>query len=176
MQEQFLLLLCTFLGLLFTDFPVRGACLCTIAIAAFVLLNHILVACNYLGQQTITAILRIVHIVRLVPSVLASVSSALTTAAAWAKRINAPKHTWTGMVNILRRNAAGSLKAIGVVALYVIKVSKQSATCKQYNCDVSLVCSLTMFHVQLPKSHVDRDAHMICQSSEQATLGTFRAS
>ncbi len=128
MQEQVLLLISTSLGLLFINFPVRSAslCACASAITAFVLWNHILAACDYLGQQTIAVTL---CIVRFVPSALTSVSSALAAAASRAKRINSIKHTWTGVLSIVRRSAAGSLKAVGAVVLSVIKVSKQFASC-----------------------------------------------
>jgi len=100
---------CTCLGLLFTTFPVRSACLCAIAITAFALWKHIVVACTLLGQQTITATLCIICFVRLVPSVLTTINSALAARAYRAKRIMASKHTWTGFWNILRRSAAWKL-------------------------------------------------------------------
>ena len=129
MQKQVLLLICTCLGFLFTTFPARSACLCAIAITAFALRNHILAACNHLGQQTITATLYTVRYVRFLPAVLITVNSALAAAASRAKRIMAFKHKWTGFLIILRRSAAGSLKAVGALVLSVIKVSKQFASC-----------------------------------------------
>ena len=121
MQE--LLLISTFLGLPFIGFPARGACLLTMAITGFAMWNHILAACNYLGQQTITGTLCIVYCVHFVPSLLALVGSALASAAVRGKRIIASMHTWA--VNILRRSAACSLNDIGDVAVSVLKVSKQ---------------------------------------------------
>ncbi len=123
MQEQILLLLSTFLGLLFTNFPVRSACLCTIAIPAFAPWNHILAACIYLGLQTITVTVCFVYCVHFVPSLLARVGNALAAAAVRGKRIIASAYTWA--VSILRCSAAGSLQAIGAAVLSVIKVSKQ---------------------------------------------------
>ena len=142
MQEQLLLLVCTSLGLLFTNFPVRSACLCTTAITGFALWSHIVAACTLLGQQTITVTLCFIHCVRFVPSVLTAVSSALAAATSRAKRIIASKHTWTVVLNILRRSAACSLKAIGAVALSVIKVSKQFASCNS-QAEMHLLYKLT---------------------------------
>ena len=99
------------------------------ATTGFALCNHILAACNYLGQQTITVTLCIVYCVHFVPSLLAHVGSALAAAAGGGKCIIVSSHTWA--VSILRRSAACSLKAIGAVALSVIKVSKQFAGRKQ---------------------------------------------
>jgi uncharacterized membrane protein YhaH (DUF805 family) len=99
------------------------------ATTGFALWNHIVAACNYLGQQTISATLCIVYCVHFVPSLLAYVGSALPAAAFGGKRIIASKHTWA--VSMLRRSTACDLKAIGAVALSVIKVSKQFAGRKQ---------------------------------------------
>lgn len=129
MQEHVLLLVSTSLGLLFATFPVRSTCLCASAILAFAVWKHTFAAFNYLGQQTTTATLCIVRFMRLVSSVLTSVSSALAAAASRAKRIIASKHTWTGVLNIISCSAASSLKSVGAAVLSVSKVSKQFASC-----------------------------------------------